>query len=68
MYKGVVKWNGNHYFKGQEVIGSKFRELDGVVEIFDDEEQSAVIDGHHFDFTRHEWVEVDKESFEELPQ
>jgi len=66
MYRGIVKWDGNHYFKGQEVIGSQFREENGVLEIFDDEEHIAIIDGHHFDFTRHKWVEVDKESFESI--
>ena len=32
MYRGIVKWDGNHYFKGQEVIGSQFREENGVLE------------------------------------
>ena len=24
-YKGIVKWNGNHYESGEEVIGSKIK-------------------------------------------
>ena len=38
MYKAKVKWNGNHYFAGEEVKGSKIEKReDGTTWLFDDE-------------------------------
>lgn len=38
MYKANVKYNGNHYFSGDEVKGSKIeKRADGSLWLFDDE-------------------------------
>lgn len=63
MYQAIVKWNGNHYFAGQEVIGSKIETRDdGTVWLFDDEENYH--DGYG-DMARDEWVEVDESTVKE---
>ena len=37
MYKAKVKWNGNHYFAGEEVKGSKIEKREGgTTWLFDD--------------------------------
>ncbi len=64
MYKAKVKWDGNHYFSGEEVKGSKVRTLDdGVVELFDDE---PIEDFPYYGDGRDEWVEVDPKTLEEV--
>jgi len=61
-YKGKVMWNGNHYFKNDEVIGSKIKyKGDGTLWLYDDEDNYIRGFG---DFTRYEWVEIDKNSLE----
>lgn len=64
MYKAIVKWNGNHYFAGQEIRGSKIRtNEDGTVELFDDEP----IEGFpYYGSSNDTWVEVDKDSIFDL--
>lgn len=57
MYKAKVKWNGDHYEAGQEVRGSKYRILNGKIELYDDEENYIMGFG---DFTRYTWVEIDE--------
>ena len=38
MYKAKVKWNGNHYFAGEEVKGSKLEKREeGTTWLFDDD-------------------------------
>lgn len=54
-YKGKVKYNGNHYYAGDTVIGSQLKIEDGITYIFDDDEVYVKGLG---DFTRYEWVEV----------
>lgn len=74
-YKGIVKWNGNHYYSGEEVIGSKIKvESDyatlengewkfenGRVFLYNDE---PIDDFPYFGEARNQWVEV--ESFEQM--
>lgn len=60
MYTAKVMWNGNHYFAGETVRGSKVRRTDTGWELFDDEEPNS------FPYvSRDEWVEVVPESIEE---
>ena len=55
MIRGTVKWNGNHYFSGDEVKGSKIKqEEDGTWWLFDDEEYSLF--GHTL--CNYCWVEI----------
>ena len=58
MYKAKVKWNGDHYFAGEDVKGSKIEKReDGTTWLFDDEP----IQGFPFyGDGREEWVEVDE--------
>ena len=58
MYKAKVKWNGDHYFAGEEVKGSEIEKReDGTTWLFDDEP----IQGFPFyGDGRDEWVEVDE--------
>ena len=66
MYQAQVKLNGNHYFAGQPVIGSKIEtRSDGTVWLFDDEESYHDSYG---DMTRNEWVEVDESTIKEIKQ
>ena len=60
-FKAKVKWNGNHYFSGESVSGSKHRVKDGKHEIYDDEENYVAGLG---DFTRNTWVEIDESTLE----
>jgi len=62
MYKGIVKWNGNHYFSGDEVKGSKIEWRGDELWLYDDEENYI---GGMGDFTRYEWVQIKPESLEE---
>lgn len=56
-YKGIVKWNGNHYYQGQEVKGSKYEiRENGEVWLFDDE---PIENFPCYDDGRDEWVEVE---------
>ena len=61
-YKGIVKWNGNHYYSGDEVKGSKIEWRGDELWLFDDEENYIKGIG---DFTRYDWVEIKPESLEE---
>lgn len=64
MYKAIVKWNGNHYFAGQEVRGSKIRtNEDGTVELFDDE---PIEEFPYYGSSNDTWVEVDKNTIFEF--
>jgi len=56
-YTANVKWNGDHYFCGEKVTGSKIRIEDGKVFLYDDEESYIKGVG---DFTRYAWVEVEE--------
>ena len=63
MYKAIVKWNGHHYFSGEEVRGSKIRTNEnGTVELFDDE---PIEEFPFYGSAREEWVEVKPESIVE---
>lgn len=54
VYKGLVKWTGNHYFSGEEIEGSEVRQNEnGSIEIFHDKE----FDGP-FGISPDVWVEV----------
>lgn len=65
MWKAKVKWNGNHYFKDQEVKGSNLTvHADGRLDLFDDEEYYMIINGHSIELTRNEWVEIQPETLE----
>ena len=58
MYKAKVKWNGNHYFSGEEVKGSKLEKReDGTTWLFDDE---SIPEFPFYGDGRDEWVEVDE--------
>lgn len=69
MYKAKVMWNGNHYFAGETVRGSKVRRTDTGWELFDDEEPELFDENgepNNFPYvSRDEWVEVVPESIEE---
>lgn len=52
-YKGIVRYNGNHYFAGEEVKGSKIMVEDGRLYLFDDEPVEFL-----GTITADEWVEV----------
>lgn len=56
MYRGKVRFNGNHYESGQIVQGSIFKIENGRPYLFDDEP----INGFPFyDEARNQWVEVE---------
>ena len=58
MYKAKVKWNGDHYFAGEEVNGSKIeRREDGTTWLFDDE---PIQKFPFYGDGRDEWVEIDE--------
>ena len=58
MYKAKVKWNGDHYFAGEEVKGSKIEKReDGTTWLFDDE---PIQEFPFYGDGREEWVEVDE--------
>ena len=65
-YKAKVKYNGNHYFSGEEVKGSeiKYKE-DGTCWLYDDEPIYGI---PFFGEGRYEWVEVDVDTLEEVLQ
>ena len=64
MYQAKVKWNGNHYFAGDIVRGSKIETRNSnETWLFDDEENYIMGLG---DFTRYDWVEIDIETLEEI--
>lgn len=60
-FKAKVKWNGNHYTAGEDVIGSSINYDKEKYWLFDDQE--SYISGLG-DVTRREWVEVDPDSIE----
>ena len=63
MYKAKVKYNGNHYFAGEVVKGSKVETRpDKTVWLFDDE---PIPEFPFYGDGRDEWVEVDKDTLEE---
>ena len=65
VYKGIVKWHGNHYFSGNEVSGSKIEHReDGTIWLYDDEENYISGIGG---FARYEWVEI-KEDYVEVKE
>lgn len=58
MYTAKVKWNGNHYYAGDEVKGSKIeKRADGTTWLFDDE---PIPEFPFYGEGRDEWVEVDE--------
>ena len=62
MFKAKVKWNGNHYFAGEEVRGSKVEQrADGTTWLFDDE---PIEEFPFYGEGRNEWVEVDEATVE----
>lgn len=61
MFKAKVKWNGNHYFSGEEVKGSKVEMRGKEVWLYDDEE---VKEFPCFWVSREEWVEIDGTTLE----
>lgn len=64
MYKANVKYNGNHYFSGDEVKGSKIeKRADGSLWLFDDE---PIQEFPFYGDGRNEWVEIDENSLEEI--
>ena len=66
MYKAKVKWNGNHYFAGEEVKGSKIEKReDGTTWLFDDE---PIPEFPFYGDGRDEWVEVDETTVVKLKQ
>ena len=60
-YKGIVKWNGNHYESGEEVIGSVVKFEDGKMYLYDDE---PIDEFPYYGEARNQWVEI--ESFEKI--
>lgn len=59
-YTAKVLFNGNHYYAGDEVSGSKVKfNPDGSAWLYDDEDNYVYGLG---DFTRYEWVKIDKET------
>lgn len=62
-YSGIVKWNGDHYFSGDEVRGSKIEWRGSELWLYDDDDYYVVGIG---DLTRYEWVEISPESLEVL--
>lgn len=58
VYKAKVKWNGNHYFAGEEVKGNKIEKReDGTTWLFDDE---PIPECPFYGDGKDEWVEVDE--------
>ena len=58
MYEAKVKWNGDHYFAGEEVKGSKIEKREGGTPwLFDDE---PILECPFYGDGRDEWVEVDE--------
>ena len=69
MYKAKVKWNGDHYFAGEEVEGDHYsagfevkgskieKREDGTTWLFDDE---PIPEFPFYGDGREEWVEVDE--------
>jgi len=63
MYKAKVKWNGNHYFAGEVVKGSKVEtRADKTTWLFDDE---PIQEFPFYGDGRDEWVEIDEDTLEE---
>ena len=63
-YKALVKWNGNHYFAGDEVIGSEImRTQDGKLMLYDDE---PIQEFPFYGDGMNEWVEIDPDTLEEI--
>ncbi|MDY5929856.1 MAG: hypothetical protein SPJ27_07470, partial [Candidatus Onthovivens sp.] len=57
-YTAKVKWNGDHYYAGDEVKGSKLeKRADGTTWLFDDE---PIPEFPFYGEGRDEWVEVDE--------
>ncbi|MFW5799638.1 MAG: hypothetical protein ACOCV8_02385 [Spirochaetota bacterium] len=57
-FGAVVKWNGDHYFSGDPVYGSKLEiREDDTVWLYDDEEPNEIPFA-----ARNTWVEVDPHS------
>jgi hypothetical protein len=63
-YKAKVKYNGNHYFAEQEVIGSRiyYLSFDKVL-LFNDE---PIPEFPFYGEGRNEWVEIDPKTLEEI--
>ena len=63
-YRGLVKYNGNHYFAGDVVYGSKIEKRpDGSVWLFDDE---PIYEMPFYGDGRNEWVEVEEMTLKEV--
>ena len=64
-YVAKVKYNGNHYFAGEEVIGTKIeKRQDNTTWLFDDEPISEVFP--FYGMARNEWVEIDETTLKEM--
>ena len=62
-YRAKVKWNGGHYFSGDNVAGSKImKRLDGTLWLFDDEPIELF---PYYGEASNEWVEIDEKTLEE---
>lgn len=55
-FVGIVKWNGDHYFSGAVVKGSKVERRGDSLWLYDDEENYVSGLG---DLTRYAWVEIE---------
>ena len=53
LYVGIVAWNGNHYFQGEEVYGTEFKKEDGKLYLYDDRP-----DNNFYGIQEETWVEV----------
>lgn len=53
LYKGIVAWNGDHYFQGEEVYGTEIKEEDGKLYLYDDRP-----DNNFYGVQEEFWVEV----------
>lgn len=63
MYKAKVKYNGEHYFCGEIVRGSKIDKLkDGSTWLYDDEEIDC---WPYYGEARNVWVQIDESTLEE---
>ena len=63
-YVARVKYNGNHYYAGEAVIGSKVEHRsNGEVWLFDDEPINCF---PFYGDSREEWVEIDVNTLREI--
>lgn len=63
-YTALVKWNGNHYFSGDEVSGSKIETRpDETVWLWDDDDTDYGFP--YYGEPENQWVEIDPETLKE---